>query len=247
MISENRQEQIALVTGSARRIGAAIASALHEQGFNILIHCHHSLEEAAQLANNLNRQRAESARVVQVDLQAPLALERVLEAIGQWGGSLAVLVNNASLFIKDEWPFNEKDWQAMFRLNVQIPYQLSQAAFPLLKAQQGIIINLTDIHAQRPLTGYSIYCQTKAALVLQTLSLAKEFAPDVRVNAIAPGAIMWPENTNRLSRAVQEKIIAQTPLKKHGDPLYISAAVLALINNPFITGQVLNVDGGRSI
>lgn len=135
----------------------------------------------------------------------------------------------------------------LFTLNLKAPYLLSLKAQSHLAQHQGTIINITDIHAQKPLKGYTAYCQSKAALEMQTKALACEFAPLIRVNAIAPGAIAWPEQDNALSAEIQAKIIAQTPLKRHGDPQYIGLAVLSFIENPFITGQILNVDGGRSV
>ena len=135
----------------------------------------------------------------------------------------------------------------LFDTNVKVPFLLSLAARPLLRQQRGAIINITDIHAEKPLLGYSVYCQSKAALEMQTKTLAREFSPEIRVNAVAPGAIAWPEHANRLSSEEQQKIIDKTPLKCHGEPEYVAQAVLALGENPFITGQVLKVDGGRSL
>lgn len=247
MIYPNRQEQIALITGSARRIGAAIAQALHASGFKIAIHCHHSLIKAQALAQQCNQLRPDSARVFTADFRQEQAAEQLIAQISHWVPRLTVLVNNASLFSRDPQSWDLKLWQDLLTINVQTPYQLSKAAFPFLQEQQGVIINITDIHSLIPLKHYTLYCQTKAALYAQTKALALEFAPKVRVNAVAPGAIAWPEKANRLTTSQQEKIIQQTPLNKHGDPQYIAQAALALIENPFITGQVLHVDGGRSV
>jgi len=245
----NKQEApVALVTGGARRIGAALVKKLHAAGFKVVIHCHHALEEAHALAVTLNEQRPDSAFVVQRELTVSCAAEELMTDITNWTGRLDLLVNNASVFIRsDNAAFAASDWDKLFNTNVKVPFLLSLAARPLLAKQQGAIINLTDIHADKPLKGYSVYCQSKAALQMQTKTLAREFAPEIRVNAVAPGAIAWPENANSLTAAAQQKIINDTPLKQHGMPEYIAQAVLALAENPFITGQILIVDGGRSL
>ncbi|WP_131781903.1 pteridine reductase [Legionella gresilensis] len=249
LIYDNKQvNEVALVTGAARRIGAAIAQQLHQVGFNVAIHCQHSLNEAQLLANFLNKIRPESAHVFQADLNQPHECKDLIKQVLQWGSKLNMLVNNASVFKKTNVnEVNLDDWQTLFTVNVQAPFLLSLVAFPHLSLQQGAIINITDIHADKPLRDYAVYCQTKAALAMQTKVLAKEFAPHVRVNAVAPGAIVWPEKENALNLKVQEHIISNTLLKRHGDPRFIAQAVVSLINNPFITGQILNVDGGRSI
>lgn len=244
---KNGGDKVALVTGAARRIGAAIAETLHAAGFRTAVHCFQSLAQARLLVEKLNGIRPDSACVFQQDLQQPQP-GRLIEAVLAWSGRLDVLVNNASVFIRSEGgDFDSADWDTLFRVNVQVPFLLSQAACAALAAGEGAIINITDIHAEKPLKGYAAYCQTKAALLMQTKALAREYAPAVRVNAVAPGAIVWPEQDNVLSDEVQKKIIAETPLKRHGSPEYIARAVLALAENPFISGQVLNVDGGRSV
>jgi len=240
--------KVALVTGAARRIGAAIAEQLHQAGYSVIIHCRSSLAEAQSLAQNLNQKRPNSALVLPCDLCTHQAIEELISSATAWVGRLDVLVNNASIFSRtDLADFDDKGWSELFETNVKIPFQLSLAARPYLALQQGAIINITDIHADKPLKGYAVYCQTKAALVMQTKALAREFAPQIRVNAIAPGAIAWPEQGNVLSLEQKNEIINKTPLKRHGSPLFIAQAVLALIENPFITGQILNVDGGRSV
>ncbi|ASQ47357.1 pteridine reductase [Legionella clemsonensis] len=240
--------KVALVTGAARRIGAAIVSKLHAANFKVVIHCHQSLKDAQQLATSLNNQRQDSAVVIAQNLNASDAANALIAAALDWGGRLDLLVNNASIFNRTNLATQDEDaWNELFNLNVKLPFFLSLEAFPHLAKQEGVIINLTDIHAEKPLKEYAVYSQTKAALVMQTKALAREFAPKVRVNAVAPGAIMWPEHGNRLKLEIQQQIIAQTPLKRHGHPAFIAQAVLALVENPFITGQILNVDGGRSI
>lgn len=245
----NKQaEKVALVTGAARRIGAAIVHKLHQAHFKIVLHCHQSFDEATMLAETLNKQREDSVHVVCKHLNSLQAVEELIDASLNWAKRLDVLVNNASIFKRtDLTAMDEGDWDALFDMNAKYPFFLSVAARPHLAKAQGVIINLTDIHAEKPLKDYAVYCQTKAALLMQTKALAKEFAPEVRVNAIAPGAISWPEQDNTLTTAVQDKIIASTPLKRHGAPEFIAQALFALVDNPFITGQILNVDGGRSI
>ena len=246
--ANKQEEKVALVTGGARRIGAAIVTLLHQAGYKVVIHCRGALSDAHALAINLNKQRVDSAFVLQRELTKNDAAEEIMTTVIDWGGRLDLLVNNASVFIRTEGTaFNAADWEALFDINVKVPFLLSLAAYPLLKKQQGAIINLTDIHADKPLKGYSVYCQTKAALKMQTKTLAREFSPEVRVNAVAPGAVIWPENANALSEEEQQKIINKTPLKSHGHPDFIAQAVLALAQNPFITGQTLKVDGGRSL
>ncbi len=244
MNRDNKQDaRVALITGAGRRIGAAIAKHLHQAGFRIFIHCHHSHEEAQALASHLNQQRPESACVHAKDLGAADCSLSMIAAVMQWAGRLDVLVNNASLFAKDD----NANWEKMFAINVHVPYQLSHTARPHLERSGGVIINITDIHAERPLKEYSIYCQSKAALAMQTKALASDFAPRIRVNSIAPGAIAWPEHQNALPLKIQQEIIEKSLLKQHGQALYVAQAALALIENPFITGQTLAVDGGRSV
>ncbi len=249
MNQANKQEaKVALVTGGARRIGAAIVTLLHQAGYKVVIHCRNTLQEAHDLAAELNNKRKDSAFVLQRELTENYAAQEIMTTVSDWSGRLDLLVNNASIFVRTEHEsFNESNWRALFDIHVKAPFLLSQAAYPLLKQRCGTIINITDIHAENPLKGYSVYCQSKAALKMQTESLAREFAPDVRVNAVAPGAIMWPENVNSLTIEEQQKIIAKTPLKQHGKPEFIAQAVLSLAQNPFITGQTLRVDGGRSL
>lgn len=248
MNQANKQAaKVALVTGGARRIGAAIVKALHQEGYTVVIHCRDSIAEAHALAVTLNEQRSNTCYVLPQELTAPVAAETIIQSILEWTGRLDLVVNNASLFIKSDLNAESvNEWDSLFTMNVQVPYLISLSARAALSKTQGAIINITDIHAKTPLKGYEVYCQTKAALDMQTKALARAFAPDIRVNAVAPGAIAWPEDTNSLSNAEQEKIIAKTPLKKHGDPHFIAQAVIALVNNPFITGQILAVDGGRS-
>lgn len=238
--ANNVSKPVALITGAAKRIGAEIATALHHAGFRVVIHCHTSRQAAEILGAKFNQIQPDSALVYSADLCQPNSADALIDAVIDWGGRLDVLINNASLFSK-----YDKDWLALFACNVRAPYCLSHAAYQHLASTQGCIINITDRHASQPLRGYAAYCQSKAALLMQTQALALEFAPLVRVNAIAPGAIVWPEGDNSLDLVTQDKIIAKALLKRHGDPKYIAQAVLYLVTNTFVTGENLKVDGGR--
>lgn len=246
MNQQNKQAaKVALVTGSARRVGAVIVKTLHAAGYRVVIHCHHSLQEAESLASELNNIRENSAMVFQKDLLESDAAASMVGAVQQWTNRLDLLVNNASIFARTDTLV--KGWGPQFTVNVQLPFALSLAAHSLLAKEQGVIVNITDIHAEKPLKGYAIYCQTKAALEMQTKALAKELAPEVRVNAVAPGPCMWPEHANRLSEKEQEQIIAKTLLKRCGNPESVAQMVLALAQNTYVTGQIVQVDGGRSL
>lgn len=249
MNQPNKQEaQVALVTGGARRIGAAIVKKLHAGGYRMVIHCRSTLDEAHALAQELNQIRMDSAFVLQRELTAVNAAQEMISTVIEWAGRIDLLVNNASAFMRTDCTvFAVSDWDTLFDSNVKVPFALSVAAYPFLKKQRGCIINITDIHGERPLQGYAVYCQTKAALEMQTKALAKEFAPEVRVNAVAPGATIWPEHGNSLDESARQKIIAKTPLQTHGHPDFIADAVWALVGNSFITGQTLQVDGGRGL
>ncbi len=241
---------VALITGAARRIGAAIAEKLHAAGYHVIVHYHQSHGEARALVERFNMIRAHSAVALHVSLRHQTDAQDLVSRAIVWRSRLDVLVNNASLFIRTppQEVLSNDLYEQMWAINVSAPYWLSEAAFPFLAvASHGVIVNVTDIHAEKPLRGYSVYCQTKAALKMQTEALAKEYAPSVRVNAVAPGAIAWPEGRNQLSDTGKSSIIARTPLKCHGEPLWIAVAVLSLIQNQFVTGQTLRVDGGRSI
>lgn len=249
MNHDNKQaNRVALVTGAARRIGACIAAHLHQAGFRVVVHCHQSQTAAQKLVAEMNNQRKDSSLMLVADLSIKQeAVDLITNSIA-WANRLDLLVNNASVFTKTRMDvLDDSEWENLFTTNVRAPFWLSHSAYPHLAVHNGSIINITDIHAQKPLKDYSIYCQSKAALVMQTLSLAREFAPSVRVNAVAPGATMWPEQSNALSEDVRQKIIERTPLKRHGDPVFIAQAVLALAENPFITGQTLSVDGGQGV
>lgn len=235
-------QKVALITGGARRIGAAIAKYLHARDFKVIIHCNNSLNSAHELGDKLNKVRANSALVLQSSLESPETIQDIIQNSFNWSKRLDVLINNASIFSKEINKFDE-----MWYVNVKAPYLLSNFAFPYLQKVSGTIVNITDSNIRKPIKDYAIYCQTKAALSMQTKALALEFAPYVRVNAVAPGAILWPEGENDLSIEKKEFIISKILLKKHGKPLNIANAVFMLIENDFITGQEIFVDGGRNI
>ncbi|GAB4223293.1 MAG: pteridine reductase [Gammaproteobacteria bacterium] len=249
------EAKVVLVTGAARRIGAAIARLLHQQGWNIVLHYYQSAHEAHQLATELNQQRASSVVLFNANLADTSQLVQQLQSSeAYWfDGRLDAIVNNASLFNKtelnsDNLAMQLAQWQTLFTVNAQAPFVLANLLAPRLGRSHGVIVNITDIHAHHALRDYSIYCLSKAALAMQTQVLAKELAPDIRVNAVAPGAMDWPEGNNQLNLEQQQKIIAKTALKRHGQPLYIAQAVSYLLNQAdFVTGQTLVVDGGRTI
>lgn len=243
-MSENK---VALVTGGAQRVGACLCKTLHAAEYNVLIHYRHSANEASQLAAALNTIRPNSAHGLPADLLDHKQIKRLIDAAKQTWGKLDLLINNASSFYPtDIGTSSEDDWQDLIGSNMKAPFFLSQAATPLLKERQGSIINITDIHAQKPLKGHTIYCSAKAGLVMLTKSLAKELAPDIRVNAIAPGAILWPENN--MSDEVKQKIVNDIALKRIGEPNDIAKTALFLARDAnYITGQVIAVDGGRSL
>lgn len=241
--------KVALITGSARRIGAEIARSLHESGMNIVLHYHASEKEAGELCNELNDKRAHSASAFQSDLQLPESAQSLVERAAKLWGGLDVLVNNASKFYRTSFgKVTEYAWDDLMSSNLKAPFFLSQAASPFLAAAQGSIINITDIHAERPMRDYSVYCMAKSGLTTLTKVLAKELGPLIRVNAIAPGAILWPEGENSLSEKEKQKVIEHTSLLRSGQPQDIAKAVLFLVYEAnYITGQILCVDGGRSL
>ncbi len=238
------------VTGGARRVGAEIVRTLHAAGMNIVLHYYRSQEAAEQLAARLNAKRAGSVKLLQQDLAAPIEqlAEQVAVAVSLFG-RLDVLVNNASSFYPTPLgTVDEIAWNGLLDSNLKAPFFLSQAAAPHLRLTQGSIVNICDIHGERPLLDYSVYCVAKAGLLMLTKVLAKELAPAIRVNAISPGPVAWPEGVNTLSDAMKQKILAQTPLGRHGDPIDIAKTVRFLVQEAeYVTGQVWAVDGGRSL
>jgi pteridine reductase len=241
------KQKIALITGASRRIGAAIAQKLHSREVNLILHYRNSGIAAEQLAADLNRQRSGSVTLLQADFEQPGELEMLVDTVQERHGRLDVLVNNASAF--EPTPVgkvSQDDWDHLMASNLRAPFFLSQALLPLLAANQGCIVNLVDIHAQRPLKDYSVYCIAKAGLLMMTLSLARELGPQVRVNGVAPGSILWPEMD--LDDAAKKAIIERTALKRRGEPEDIATAVAYLaLDALYVTGEILTVDGGRSL
>ena len=239
----------ALITGGARRIGAHVARRLHGEGWRVLIHCRHSRTEADALAAELNADRPGSATVISGDLADPDACTAVAEQAIAVHGRLDLLVNNASSFYPTPvGSITADQFDDLMASNLRAPVFLAQAAAPALRAARGAIINLADIHGQRPLADHPVYCAAKAGLIMLTRVLAKDLAPEVRVNAIAPGSILWPEGPGGADPAAQQAILDTTPLARQGAPDDIAGALLYLVRDaPFVTGQVLAVDGGRGL
>jgi pteridine reductase len=220
---------------------------LHENGARVAIHYGSSTDDAEQLAAGLNRVREDSAMTIQADLQVIADLPGLINSVVSWGGRLDGLVNNASRFYATPvGSITEEHWDELFGSNLKAPLFLSQAAAPQLRKNGGAIINIVDIHSQRPLRDHAVYGPAKAGLAMLTRSLAKDLAPDVRVNGVSPGAILWPEDG--MTESVQQSILQQVPLQRAGDPQDIAACVLYLLRDAvYVTGQVIAVDGGRSI
>lgn len=242
------QGKVVLITGGAKRVGAATCRRLHSAGANLMLHYRVSAGEARLLQAELNHQRKDSVALIQADLLDIAKLPAMVEQTVQSFGRLDALVNNASSFFQT--PVSEitaAAWEDLIGTNLRAPLFLSQAAAPALKKSQGAIVNITDIHAERPLKNYVVYSVAKAGLVGLTRSLARELAPEVRVNAIAPGPILWPddESFDELSR---QRIISHTPLKREGTPEDIAKAVhFLLAEATYVTGETINVDGGRHV
>ncbi len=239
-------DKVVLITGGARRVGAAIVRTLHAAGARIAIHHRASGAEADALAAELNASRPGSAILLQADLLDTAKLPALVDATLAAFGQLDVLINNASTFYPTAiGTVTETQWDDLLGTNLKAPLFLSQAAAPALARSQGLILNIVDIHALRPLKRFPVYCAAKAGLVMLTHSLARELGPQVRVNAIAPGPVMFPETG--LTDDKKTDIIDRTLLKRPGSPDDIAKAVLFFAANaPYVTGQVLAVDGGRS-
>ncbi len=244
--TEQEARLTALVTGGAQRIGASIVQALHDAGLNVVIHYRNSRAEAEDLVARLNRRRSGSAAALAADLTDPRAVRTLAAQAQACFQRLDVLVNNASSFYPT--PLAEvcdDDWDRLMNGNLRAPFLLSQQLAPALAASgQGAIINLIDIYAEKPLPGHSLYCITKAGLAMMTRSLARELGPQIRVNGIAPGAILWPEH----GQPQQHIMLSASALKRAGEPQDIAGAVTWLaLHAPYVTGQILAVDGGRSL
>lgn len=236
----------ALITGAAARLGRAIAEELHLD-HQVIIHYRNSEQAALALADELNRRRPDSAAAVQSDLATAADCQQLAEAALARFGEISLLVNNASAFFPTPiGSADEQQWDALMGSNLKAPFFLSQALTPALARSSGSIVNLADIHADKPMPAHTIYCAAKAGLVMLTKSMARELAPGVRVNAVAPGAILWPDQ--ECEGYNKEQILARIPMQRSGDPSDIARTVRFLaVDAPYITGQVIAVDGGRSL
>jgi len=245
--AESLSGKVALVTGAARRIGATIARTLHAQGAAVAIHYRGSADDADSLADELNAQRDDSAATFAADLTELADIEKLGATVTGWHGRLDILINNASSFYPTPvGEITEQQWNDLIGTNLKAPLFLSQAVTPALRASNGVIVNIVDVHSQRPLRDHAVYGPAKAGLAMLTRSLAKDLAPDVRVNGVSPGAILWPENG--MSDATKDTILQQVPLGRAGAPDDIAGAVLYLARDAaYVTGQIIAVDGGRSI
>jgi pteridine reductase len=242
-------EKVALITGAARRIGAEIARTLHREGMNVVLHYSTSEDAVKALSEELNKLRPGSASVIRADLQEMGSERSLVQRAEKVWHRLDVLVNNASRFYRTYMgKVTEYEWQDLMTSNLKAPFFLAQAAAPFLSLVKGCVVNITDIHAEYPLREYSTYCISKSGLHMATKVLAKELGPSVRVNAVAPGAVVWPEGENELPEDIKEKIVNTSVLKRAGSADDIAKAVLFFVRDAdFITGQVLDVDGGRTL
>jgi pteridine reductase len=247
-MSESLSGKVVLVTGGAKRVGAAIARRLHREGSNLMLHYRGSEREAKALRGELNAARADSVALVQADLLDVAGLSEIVRNTVSRFERLDALVNNASSFFPTPvGEITQATWESLVGANLRAPLFLSQAAAPHLKKTGGAIVNITDIHAERPLKNYVVYSIAKTGLVGVTRSLARELAPEVRVNAVAPGAIVWPEDGS-WDDLTRQRIVSHTLLRRTGEPDDIARAVYYLIAEaPYVTGQIIAVDGGRSI
>ena len=247
MSESSLADKVVLVTGAARRIGAAIVTRLHTEGARIAVHYRGSADEATALVDRLNRARKDSAAMFRADLMEVESLPQMVADVDAWGGRLDALVNNAStIYATPVGEIREEHWQDLVGSNFKAPLFLSQAVAPHLREAHGAIVNIVDIHAQRPLRDHPVYGPAKAALAMLTKSLAKDLAPEVRVNGVAPGAILWPEDG--MPAETQRTIVDQVPLARAGEPDDIAGCVLYLLRDAaYVTGQIVTVDGGRSI
>ena len=236
-----------MITGAARRVGAELVQQLHHAGMNIILHFRSSSQAANALAEKLNTERDNSVKLIQADLKQYDKLGELIQQASNLYGGIDVLINNASSFYTTSMDeINDETWDDLIGVNLKAPLFLTKAIAPHLKSQHGCIINIVDIHADRPLKDYPLYCIAKAGLTMLTKSMARELAPEVRVNGISPGAIMWPEVKSYES--MHEDIIQRTALKREGHPKDIADTALFLINHAnYITGQIIAVDGGRTL
>lgn len=248
-MSLNSESKVVLITGGAKRVGAAICRELHANGARLMVHYNTSKREAQALQAELNLKRPNSVAIIQGDLLNLNIVSSLVSETIQHFGRLDVLINNASSYYPTELSqINEQNWLDLMGSNLKAPMFLAQAASNELRKNTGSIINITDMHIERPKKGYIVYSVAKAGLVTLTKSLAHELSPEVRVNAVAPGPVQWPDNNPQFDEVYKQRVISQTLLKRIGDPTDIAKAVKFLtFDAPFITGHVLAVDGGRSL
>jgi len=248
-VNADSPTKVVLITGGAKRVGASITRELHRQGANLMLHYHTSEAEAIALQGELNSVRPDSVAITQCNLLETGCLPALVSATLQTFGKLDALVNNASSYYPTELgTIKLEQWEDLMGSNLKAPLFLSQAAADALQASEGCIVNITDMHIERPKKNYIVYSAAKAGLVSLTKSLAQELAPKVRVNAVAPGPVLWPDNNQEFDEQYRQQVINQTLLKRTGEPSDIAKAVRFLIYDaPFITGHVLAVDGGRNI
>lgn len=240
--------KVLLITGAAKRLGAALTAYFHDKQYNIVLHYGHSKLEAEALADKLNAIRANSVFLLQADFNEAINYNNFISQAYQTWGRLDGLIHNASSFYPTKFgEITEQQWYDLFASNAKAPLFLTQAAFPFLEQTEGSIINIIDIHGKKPLKNYAVYSTAKASLSMLTLALAQECAPKVRVNGVAPGSFIWPEGINELSQDLREKLLQKTPLQRQGTVNDIAEAVDYFLNAKFVTGQILGVDGGRSI
>lgn len=240
---------VVLITGAARRIGAAITRTFHENNFDVALHYNSSANEANTLTQELNSIRENSAKTFQAQLTDTSAVKKMgLEVLG-WKNQLDVLINNASSFYPTPLEeANEEQWDSLIGSNLKGPYFLCQTIAPALQKSQGNIITIADIYARNPLKGYSIYCIAKAGNAMLTKSLAKELAPNVRINGIAPGVILWPNTDEQMTEETKQQVIDKVPLKRTGSPEDIANTAYFLATSAsYVTGQIISVDGGSSL
>jgi len=248
-MDEGLQGKVVLVTGGARRVGAAICRRLHAAGANLLVHYRASAIEARALQVELNAHRADSVALAQADLLMTAACSQLVKAALKHFGQLDAVVNNASSFYATAvGEITEQAWDDLVGTNLKAPLFLAQAAAPELRKQHGCIVNLVDIHAELPMRNHAVYTAAKGGLAALTRALARDLGPEIRVNGVAPGTILWPDDETWRDEVSRQRIINQTALKRIGEPDDIAKAVQFLLADaPYITGQILAVDGGRSL
>jgi pteridine reductase len=246
-MSSSHPRPVAMITGGAKRVGAVIARTLHAAGYDLALHSRHSINEAKALADELETQRAQSVLLLQAELADTEALPRLVDETLARYGRLDALVNNASAFYPTPiGTATPTQWNELFASNAQAPFFLTQAATPALREAHGAIVNIVDIYAERAIAQHPIYVMAKGALAAMTRTLAFDLAPDIRVNGVAPGAVMWPSDGKPYDD--QQAMLARTPLGRDGTPEDVAGAVLWLLRDaPFITGQIIRVDGGRTL